>query len=64
VSVGTVKTEEKKSRWVRHELYVREGKNMYSILMEKREGVRLRGRPRIMLDNNIEVDLIKEDGRA
>jgi hypothetical protein len=30
----------------------------------KREGERLPGRPRIMLDNNIEVDLIKEDGRA
>jgi hypothetical protein len=32
--------------------------------MEKHEGERLPGRTRIMLDNNIEVDLIKEDGRA
>jgi hypothetical protein len=29
----------------------------------KSEGERLPGRSRIMLDNNIEVDLIKEDGR-
>jgi len=32
--------------------------------MEKHEAERLPGRPRIMLDNNIEVDLIKEDGRT
>jgi hypothetical protein len=30
----------------------------------KRERGRLPGRPSIMLDNNIEVDLIKEDWRG
>jgi len=43
---------------------VREGKNTYRVLMEKHEGERIPGRLRIMLDNNIEVDLIKEDVRA
>jgi hypothetical protein len=43
---------------------VREGKNTYRVLTENRDGERLRGRPRILLDNNIEVDLIKEDGKA
>jgi hypothetical protein len=44
---------------------VQEGdNNTYRIFMGKGEGERLPGKPRIMMDNNIEVDLVKEDGRA
>lgn len=43
---------------------MRKGENTYRVLMETHEQERLPGRPRIMLDNNIEVDIIKEDGRT
>jgi hypothetical protein len=43
---------------------VREGKNTYRVLMKRHGAERLPGSPRLMLDNNIEVDLIKEDGKT